>query len=195
MLDDTGRKRLLGVAVVFAGAFLLSILLPSPNDGPAPDEAGTMVPLRDPPPVVVVAPLPEATSPALEAETSPVAESEPTPAPAAETTPQAQQAPTRPPAPRPTPPPAAPASQPAPAAAPSGDWWVQAAAYREERIAQHAVGRLQDMGIPSALQRAEVSGQPLWRLRAGPFPSESAAEAARSKLEGEGFVGARLSAP
>ena len=194
MLDDTGRKRLLGVAVVFAGAFLLSILLPSPNDGLAPEEAGTMVPLRDPPPVVVVAPLPEPASPAPEAETSPAAESEPAPAPApaAETATPAQQAPTRAPAPRPTPPPAA---QPAPAATPSGDWWVQAAAYREERIAQHAVGRLQDMGIPSALQRAEVGGQPLWRLRAGPFPSESAAEAARSKLEGEGFVGARLSAP
>lgn len=186
-------KRLLGVAVVFTVAFVISGWLPSP-ESEAGDEA-VIIPLRETStpsatevrggeggaPASTPAPVRGAASASASAPASPTTASAPTrPADGADVA-------TRTPAARPSAP---------DGAAATTQWWVQAASYRDPRIAQHGEGRLEALGLPAQLQKTQVAGTELWRLRAGPFTSRGRAEAARQRLEAEGFRGARtLSIP
>lgn len=185
-------KRLLGLAIVFGLAFVISAWLPSPRQGS--DEQVLVVPLREaparaaPPPSTAAAPASDSSGSAA-----------PSAAPASASSKGRTTA---------APPPASTVRKaPAPAAAPppggeraggeaAVQWWVQAAAYRDRDVARRGEARLQALKLPAQLQATQVAGTQLWRLRAGPFASHEAAEAARERLEAEGFAGARsLSIP
>lgn len=181
-------KRLLGLAIVFGLAFVISAWLPSPRQGS--DEQVLVVPLREAP-----APSTAAAAPASDAgggaapsaaPASALSKGRTTAAPPAAST--VRKAP-------------APAAAPPPGGERAGgeaavQWWVQAAAYRDRDVARRGEARLQALKLPAQLQATQVAGTQLWRLRAGPFTSRDAAEAARERLEAEGFAGARsLSIP
>lgn len=191
-------KRLLGLAVVFTVAFVISGWLPSP-ESEAGDEA-VIIPLREAPAAIPVAEAVRGEGRAPTSTRAPVRRSAPTsasapvsasPAAASAATRSAdgRDGATRAPVTRPS------TIDTSPAAA-ATQWWVQAASYRDPQIARHGESRLEALGLPSQLQKTQVADAELWRLRAGPFSDHEAAEAARRRLEAEGFVGARtLSIP
>jgi len=77
----------------------------------------------------------------------------------------------------------APPSNPSPKPAPKLEGFaVQVGAFREEDRLKQARARLEAARIPHYIERVEGSGGAMTRLRAGPFPTREAAEAARNKL-------------
>lgn len=59
---------------------------------------------------------------------------------------------------------------------------VQVGAFREEERLKQARAKLEAAHVPHYTERVAGSGGPITRLRAGPFPTREAAEAARAKL-------------
>jgi DedD protein len=64
---------------------------------------------------------------------------------------------------------------------------VQVGAFREEERLKQARAKLEAARIPHYIERVEASGGAITRLRAGPFATREAADAARAKLN-EGQV-------
>jgi DedD protein len=64
---------------------------------------------------------------------------------------------------------------------------VQVGAFREEDRLKQARAKLESAHIPHYTERVDASGGAITRLRAGPFPTREAADAARAKLN-EGQV-------
>ena len=64
---------------------------------------------------------------------------------------------------------------------------VQVGAFREEERLKQARAKLEAAHIPHYTERVDASGGAITRLRAGPFASRDAADAARAKLN-EGQV-------
>jgi len=85
------------------------------------------------------------------------------------------------PAAKPSPKPAAVASA-APAAQSSGTYFLQAGAYRKAEDADALKARILMMGLPVNVQRAEVNGVALNRVRVGPFAKLDEMNRARSRL-------------
>ncbi|MDF3847932.1 SPOR domain-containing protein, partial [Achromobacter denitrificans] len=104
--------------------------------------------------------------------------------------PAAAPAPAASPATAPTPiskaPPAAapaPAAKPAPAAsAATGTYYLQAGAFRGENDAESLKARIILLGLPVAVQKAEVNGKPINRVRVGPFARLDDMNRARGRL-------------
>ncbi|MBO1114575.1 SPOR domain-containing protein [Bordetella petrii] len=79
--------------------------------------------------------------------------------------------------------PAAPAAPPARAATPaSGKYFLQAGAYRVLEDAEGLKARILLLGLPVAVQRAEVNGMQVNRVRVGPFARLDDMNRARSLL-------------
>lgn len=79
--------------------------------------------------------------------------------------------------PAPTP---APAAKAAPAA--TGSYYLQAGAFRGESDAESLRARIILLGLPVAVQKAEVNGKPLNRVRVGPFARLDDMNRARGRL-------------
>jgi DedD protein len=60
---------------------------------------------------------------------------------------------------------------------------VQVGAFKDEEKLKEARERLAGAGIPHFTERRDTSGGELTRLRAGPFPSREAADAALAKIK------------
>ncbi|MFD4836386.1 SPOR domain-containing protein [Achromobacter sp. NPDC058515] len=75
---------------------------------------------------------------------------------------------------------AAPAAKPAPAA--TGTYYLQAGAFRGENDAESLKARIILLGLPVAVQKAEVNGKPINRVRVGPFARLDDMNRARGRL-------------
>lgn len=78
--------------------------------------------------------------------------------------------------------PAAPAASAAPAAPASGTYFLQAGAYRVLEDAEALRARIILLGLPVVMQRAEVNGVQVNRVRVGPFGRLDDMNRARSRL-------------
>lgn len=199
-LDDLrrrARRRLVGAVVLALAAAVLVPMLLESDPKPLGEDVSVKIPPIDEgkfvnklgerakateTPAVAPAPPPVKSSPAAE----PVKE---TPKPPVE-------------APKPAPEPpktlaAAPESatkiaEPpkAPAdAAKAGAFSVQLAAFIDDKGANALAGKLKKAGYPAYTEPYSTSRGTLWRVRVGPYASREAAEAARTKLKGEGQNG------
>ena len=74
----------------------------------------------------------------------------------------------------------APAAKPAPAA--TGTYYLQAGAFRGESDAESLKARIILLGLPVAVQKAEVGGKPINRVRVGPFARLDDMNRARGRL-------------
>jgi len=74
--------------------------------------------------------------------------------------------------------------EPPKAAAPKLEGFaVQVGAFRDEDRLKQAKANIEAAGISHYTERIEGGGGPITRLRAGPFPTREAADAARAKLQ------------
>jgi DedD protein len=76
-----------------------------------------------------------------------------------------------------------------PAAAGSGSYSVQLAAFADDKGANSLAAKLKRAGHPAYTEPYETSRGRVWRVRVGPYPSREAAESARVKLKAEGQNG------
>lgn len=82
------------------------------------------------------------------------------------------------------------------AAASSGSYILQVAAYTTEQDASSRRSKLVESGVTNAfVEPTTVNGKKTWRLRVGPFPSREAAQAAQTRLRalgyGNGFISSK----
>lgn len=76
------------------------------------------------------------------------------------------------------------------AAAKGGEVWeVQLGAYQEPGRVKLLVGKLKELGIPTYTEKVDTPGGQRTRVRAGPFPSQEAAEKARVRVKIVGVDG------
>ena len=68
-------------------------------------------------------------------------------------------------------------------------WEVQLGAYQEPGRVKLLVGKLKELGIPTYTEKVETPGGGRTRVRAGPFPSQEAAENARTRIKIVGVDG------
>ncbi|MBN8476165.1 SPOR domain-containing protein [Sulfuritalea sp.] len=129
--------------------------------------AASPMPAPEPRPAADPAPKADAAGPAPVA-----AATAAKPAPAA----PPEKASERPPAP-------AKASAPKPAADGSGQWIVQLGAYKEAGNVKLLLGKLKGIGVPAYSEQFESAQGQRTRVRAGPFPSQEAAEKARTRIK------------
>ncbi|MBP8898700.1 MAG: SPOR domain-containing protein [Sulfuritalea sp.] len=136
-----------------------------------------------------------APEPKPAAEEKPSAQAKAEPAPAPSTPPLAA---TKPTAPASVAPPAKPAERPAaqekkiePAENPAakdaadaaGQWVVQLGAYKDAGKVRNLMSKLKGINVPAYTEKTETPQGPLTRVRAGPFPSQEAAEKARGRVK------------
>lgn len=73
---------------------------------------------------------------------------------------------------------------------PAGEFWeVQLGAYQEPGRVKLLVGKLKELGIPTYTEKVDTPGGQRTRVRAGPFPSQEAAEKARVRVKIVGVDG------
>lgn len=171
LLKKRARRRLIGAVAL---ALLAAIVLPMVMDHqPAP-------PLKD---IQVRIPSPDEgaaqhltppTRPVTKLDTKPIAKPipkpEPKPEPKQEAKPDPQQET------KPEPKPVSPVS--------SGESWeVQLGAYSEPGRVKTLLAKLKDMNIPAFTENVDTPNGSRTRVRAGPFPSQEAAEKARLRAK------------
>lgn len=179
LLKKRARRRLIGAAAV---ALLAAIVLPMVMDHqPAPSLKDIQVRIPSPDEGVTqrVAPKPKA-SPALEAAApaKPVDKSEIKPISKPEQKPE--QKPEVKPEPKPEPKAAESKPDVPPAAAEA--WEVQLGAYQDPGRVKNLLAKLKDLGVPTYTEKVETANGPRTRVRAGPFPSQEAAEKGRTRI-------------
>lgn len=76
----------------------------------------------------------------------------------------------------------APAPAPKPAASANGKYFLQAGAYRSVEDADALKARILLLGLPAAIQRAQVNGMQINRVRVGPFARLDDMNRARAQL-------------
>ncbi len=208
-LSSVIQRRLVGLIVLLAGLFLMSLLLR--HGGPSSEALPTVViplggtnpgmarstivdalpdapPTSSTQPAASAAPEPEslaATLPATEEVAEVVEREKPAPKPVAET-PRAESVAA------PKPPPVAKPTAPKPATAKpdtaSSRWFVAVGAYKDPMAAKAIANRVKLAGFRSDVSPVTVNKDKLQRVRAGPFTSKAAAEAARATLIVEGLT-------
>jgi DedD protein len=203
-LKKRARRRLIGAVAL---ALLAAIVLPMVMDHqpapplkdiqvriPSPDEGGALRAVPQPvvaklsqekenkpaaPPIEPTEPTNEVAKPAEKSEVKPVAKPE--------SKPEAK------PEPKPEPKPAADEAKRAQAVltGKGGDeaWEVQLGAYQEIGRVKLLVGKLKELGIPTYTEKVDTPNGPRTRVRAGPFPSQEAAEKARVRVKIVGVDG------
>ena len=82
-----------------------------------------------------------------------------------------------------------PESRSAPAAGGQEAWEVRLGAYADPGRVGNLVARLKEMGLPVYTEKVETPNGPRTRVRAGPFPSQEAAENARTRIKRIGVDG------
>jgi DedD protein len=166
-----GRRRLLGaVTLVMALVVFVPMILDN-EPRPSRSEPSPVIPPKDnAPPLPAPAPAPVAAivaeAPKAPVSTSGEVSEPPKPAPAKAEPPKAPE-------------------KPAPAAAQKPKlegFAVQVGAFRDEERLKQARAKLEAAGLAHYTERIDGSGGAMTRLRAGPFPTREAAEAARAKL-------------
>ncbi|MDP2825453.1 MAG: SPOR domain-containing protein [Sulfuritalea sp.] len=65
----------------------------------------------------------------------------------------------------------------------SGQWVVQLGAYKETGNVKLLLAKLKGVGVPAYTEKFDTPQGSRTRVRAGPFPSQDAAEKARSKIK------------
>jgi len=65
---------------------------------------------------------------------------------------------------------------------PAEQWEVRLGAYREPASVANLVRRLQELGLPTYTEKIDTPNGPRTRVRAGPFPTQEAAERARTRV-------------
>ncbi len=70
----------------------------------------------------------------------------------------------------------------APAASANGNYYLQAGAFRGQDDAESLKARIILLGLPVAVQKAEVNGKPINRVRVGPFARLDDMNRARGRL-------------
>ncbi len=65
----------------------------------------------------------------------------------------------------------------------SGQWVVQLGAYKEAGNVKLLLAKLKGVGVPAYTEKLESPQGPRTRVRAGPFPTEEAAEKARTRMQ------------
>jgi len=78
-------------------------------------------------------------------------------------------------------------------AAPAAGWYVQVGSFSEAGSAQTIVTLLKKIGVSASVTRIKgVKGNPLNRVRAGPYASEAAAKSAHAKIAKNGYPQSRI---
>lgn len=139
--------------------------MPAPEPRP-PAEPAPKAEAASPAPVIAAAGTKSSTPPA--STPGKTSEAHPPPARASEPTPK--------PAPRP-------AADAKPATDSSGQWVVQLGAYKEAGNVKLLLGKLKGIGVPAYSEKFESPQGQRTRVRAGPFPSQEAAEKARTRVK------------
>jgi DedD protein len=175
-----GRQRLVGaIAIVLLLVVFVPMFLES-EPRPVRNEPALAIPPKENPP-----PLSPPAAPA--ASVAPVASAPPAP----DSAPQAGPA-TEPPKPASITP-AAPAKA---ASAPKLEGFaVQVGAFRDDEKLRQAREKLEAAGITHYTERLDTPSGPLTRLRAGPFATRPAAEAAVTRLRGQSMQGQVVALP
>lgn len=153
-----------------------------------------------PAPAKPLPPVAEVPKPAAKPEAA--AKPEPAKPQAPPPTVEAAPAPAKPaeaPQPADTPKPAAPAvAAPPPASKPpagGGSWYVQIGGFADIANARQAQDKAKAAGQGSILAPIDTAKGTLYRVRAGPYASREAAQAAQGALAGKGFPDAKLVGP
>lgn len=71
----------------------------------------------------------------------------------------------------------------------SESWEVQLGAYQESGRVKLLVGKLKELNVPAYTEKVDTPGGARTRVRAGPFPSQEAAEKARQRIKIVGVDG------
>lgn len=195
LLKKRARRRLIGAAAL---ALLAAIVLPMVMDHqPAPTLKDIQVRIPSPDEGVTQRVVPKAAAePAArqvdKAEIKPIAKAEPKPEPKieqkaeAKTETKAEAKPEAKPEPKPEPKPAAKAE-----AQTNGDdaWEVQLGAYQDPARVKLLLAKLKEVGVPTYTEKVDTPNGPRTRVRAGPFPTQEAAEKARARVKIVGVDG------
>lgn len=205
LLKKRARRRLIGAAAL---ALFAAIVLPMVMDHqpapplkdiqvriPSPDEGVTqrvVSPVEAKPPREVAKPIAKAEPPAdIKLEQKP--EAQPKPEPKVESKPESK------PEPKPEPKPetkvaekpsAGKAAVPAQEKSDKAEAWeVQLGAYQEPGRVKLLTSKLKELGIPVYTEKVDTPNGPRTRVRAGPFPTQEAAEKARVRVKIVGVDG------
>lgn len=204
LLKKRARRRLIGaVALALLAAIILPMVMdhqpapslkdiqvriPSPDEGATQRVTGklaaqpartekTTSPAAEPAesvkPITREDVAPAHTKPAEKAETKPIAKAEPKPEPKPEAKTESKAA-------------SAEASKAAAAMAGKGgseSWEVQLGAYQNPASVTILVGKLKQLDLPTYTEKVDTSNGPRTRVRAGPFPTQEAAEKARVRIK------------
>lgn len=183
----------------------IQVRIPSPDEGaarratskpitvaPAREDKPVPMPVETPPPAkpeikeAAPAARPSEAKSAERTETKPIAKIEPRPEPKIEpkpeTKPESKSAPSS----------SGEAARAESALSGKGTdeaWEVQLGAYQEPGRVKLLVGKLKELGIPTYTEKVETPNGPRTRVRAGPFPSQEAAEKARTRVKIVGVDG------
>lgn len=181
LLKKRARRRLIGaVALALCAAIILPMVM---DHQPAPPLKEIQV--RIPSPDEGMPPgQPPAPKPATE--TKPIARAvpQPAPAPAPAIVPEPQVEARSGARPRPEP------AQAMPVPAVGGEAWeVRLGAYADPGRVKNLLGKLKELGVPAYTEKVETPNGPRTRVRAGPFPSQEAAEKARARIKSIGVDG------
>lgn len=200
-LKKRARRRLVGAVALALFAVIVLPMVMDREPRPLSQDIQVRIPSQDstgfaskllPGKPATPMPAPE-PKPATEEKPSAQAKAEPAPAPS--TPPLAA---TKPTAPASVAPPAKPAERPAaqekkiePAENPAakdaadaaGQWVVQLGAYKDAGKVRNLMSKLKGINVPAYTEKTETPQGPLTRVRAGPFPSQEAAEKARGRVK------------
>jgi len=171
LLKKRARRRLIGAVAL---ALFAAIILPMVMDHqPAP-------PLKD---IQVRIPSPDEGAPQKSSPlANPVAKTDikpiakPEPKPEAKPEPKPEQKPEAKPEPKPE-------AKPVPSTTGGETWEVQLGAYSEPGRVKNLLGKLKELGIPAYTEKVETPNGSRTRVRAGPFPSQEAAEKAKARVK------------
>lgn len=223
-MDEALKRRLIGAGLLLIAAFVLVSMLPEPRLRTAPEEdlrvvtidlnapevpAGEPIELSSPEAAAPAAPVAEATT-----ESAARASEEGAPPEIEQEAPEAASAaaPVKPSATeqaRPAPPPAV-ATKPAPSAetkpaqvaaakppaAKGGpSWWIQIGSYSDITNARQVETRLRELQQPAVVAPIDTAKGTLYRVRGGPYASESQAKSAHEAIVRSGYADARMVNP
>ncbi len=195
LLKKRARRRLIGAAAL---ALFAAIVLPMVMDHqpapplkdiqvriPSPDEGVTQrvaSPVEEKPPREVVKPIAKAEPPAeIKPETKPEIKPEPKPELRPEPKPEPKVAEM---------PAVEKVAAPVQEKPEKGEAWeVQLGAYQEPGRVKLLTGKIKELGIPVYTEKVDTPNGPRTRVRAGPFPTQEAAEKARVRVKIVGVDG------
>ncbi len=191
-LKKRARRRLVGAAALALFAVLVLPMVMDREPRPLNQDIQVRIPSQDATglaakvipgkPVASPMPAPEAvTEP--KSEPKPEVKPEPVAAPAPAAKPAEKSAPPEKKAATDKKPAAKIAADAKPAPVASGQWVVQLGAYKETGNVKLLLAKLKGIGVPAYTENFDSPQGSRTRVRAGPFPSQEAAEKARSRIK------------